>query len=281
MFRTAVLMLSLSMLFAPQPVSAQESLSTRLMRCTFRISAGVGKSNGTAFVLTRDDAQEQRILVTAAHALVENDADQANLICRKQTGEGAYEKLNVPLPIRQNGKPLWTQHPTEDVAVLAINLPPEADVSRVPVNLLATDELLKKYEVAPGDILRCIGFPHAGLFEANAAGFPVVRIGCLSSFPVLPTRTTKTFHFDYNAFEGDSGGAVYLDESGRSYGGQTQAGRTQLIVGMVIRQQMIDENFKLIYQSGQTRHRMGLGIIAHASAIRETIDLLGEKKPAE
>lgn len=275
--RAAAICCVLFLLALPRATIAEDmSLSTRLMLCTFRLTNGA--TNASAFVLTRENDQQPRLLITAAHAFQQMSADQATLVGRKRTPEGGFEKLNVVLQIRKEGKPLWTRHPEADVAVIEVSLPPEVEVARLPLDILANDELLKKYEVQPGDFLRCIGYPHANQFEANAAGFPVVRLGCIASYPLLPTKATKTFFMDYNAFEGDSGGAVYLDDASRIVDGKLQEGRTQLIMGLVHGQQIIQENFQTIYQSGQSRHRMGLGIIVHASAIRETIDLL-EKKP--
>ena len=37
----------------------------------------------------------------------------------------------------------------------------------------------------------------------------------------------------------------------------------------------------MIYQAGKFRHRMGFGIVAHATAIKETIDLLDPRSPDE
>jgi hypothetical protein len=144
----------------------------------------------------------------------------------------------------------------------------------MPVELLASDNELQKYEVHPGDTIRGIGFPHANEFEANEGGFAVVRTGCVASYPLLPTKTTRTFFFAFNSFEGDSGAAVYLSENNRFYGGKTQEGRVQLILGLVSEQQFLDEEIKMAYQTWKFRHRLGLGIVVHATAIKETIALL-------
>ena len=52
----------------------------------------------------------------------------------------------------------------------------------------------------------------------------------------------------------------------------------RLILGLVVGQHFIDEEFKMIYQSGKFRHRMGMGIVVHASAIEEAIGLLPRKR---
>ena len=274
-----LVLVAFSIIYAPDVFADQEDLGTQLMLCTFKLTDG--KTSGTVFILNRTAPNEkpQSLLITAAHVLEQMKGDDATLAARKQATEDTYERHNVRLPVRKEGRPLWVRHADLDVAAMIVELPPEVNLPRLPAELLATDDSLKKYRVHPGDILRCIGFPHAAQFDANAAGFPVVRIGCLSGFPLLPTKITKTFLFDFNTFEGDSGSPVYFEEEGRRSAGNEPENRVQLILGLVHGQHFVDEKFKMTYQSGETRHRMGLGIIIHASAIRDTIELLDKKTP--
>lgn len=253
---------------------AAEDLHTRMMLCTFKLTNG--RTSGTSFVLHRplDEGRFQTVLVTAAHVLEHMPGDEATLVARTKEDDGSYEKRPVKIRIRAAGKPLWKRHPSEDVAVLAVALPAEMELSRVSTELLASDELLARHEIHPGERLFCAGYPHAKQFSPSAAGFPIVRAGCLASFPLLPTAATKTFLFDFNTFEGDSGAAVYLSQRNRYYDGEVHAEPVELILGVVHGQHFIDEAYKLIYQMGKTRHRMGLSIIVHASAVRATLDQL-------
>jgi hypothetical protein len=271
------LMLLIAAAVADKSLAAETSdLSTQLMLATFKVANP--DSTGTAFILTRpaagDPKKTQFILVTAGHVLARMKGDEATLHFRKRGADGQFAKAPMPLKIRQDGKPVWTKHSTADVAAMYVSLPSDVPIPRIPVELLASDSDLEKYEMHPGDMLRGIGFPHPNQFEANEAGFPVVRLGCIASYPLLPTKSTKTFFFDFNTFEGDSGGPVYLSENNRFYGGKTQEGRVQLILGLVSGQQFLDVEFKLAYQTGKVRHRLGLGIVVHATAIQETIALL-------
>ncbi len=272
MLRIARIVLPLLITIAPSSATWAADLGTQLMLCTFKLVNP--KTQGTVFVLTREGDRPARLLITAAHVLEQMDGDEATLVARKETADQQFERLNFALKIRREKKPLWTRHPTQDVAVLPVELPPEAHVSRVSLALLATDDMLRANEVHPGDLLRCPGFPHAAQFEPNAAGFPLIRLGCLASFPIVPTQSTKSLLFDFNTFEGDSGAPVYLEDPRRVLAGRPEPVHTQLILGVVHGQHMIDEHFRTVYQSGQTRHRMGLAIVTHASAIRETIELL-------
>jgi hypothetical protein len=282
LFTGSMILLLAAAVAEKTPAAEKSDLDTQLMLSTFKL-ANPG-STATAFILTRpgtthsvvaaDANKTQFILVTARHVFDQMRGDEATLHFRKQTADGRYAKSPMPLKVRQAGKNLWTKHPTADVAVMYVSPPADVRVPHLPTELLASDNELQKYEVHPGDTLRAIGFPHANEFEANEGGFAVVRSGCVASYPLLPTKTTRTFFFAFNSFEGDSGAAVYLAENNRFYGGKTQEGRVQLILGLVSEQQFLDEEIKMAYQTWKFRHRLGLGIVVHASAIKETIALL-------
>ena len=115
--------------------------------------------------------------------------------------------------------------------------------------------------------MRCVGFPHAAQFQPSEAGFPVVRLGCIASYPMMPVTEHPTYLVDFNTFEGDSGGLVYW------MGGSEDDRKTVVkVLGLTQGQHFLDEKYKVIYQSGHIRKRLGLGIVVHAQTIRETID---------
>jgi hypothetical protein len=267
----------LAVLASGQCLRAQpHDLDTQLMLATLKLSDQ--EATGTAFVLTRvlpkNPKAPQFLLVTAEHTLSRTKGDEVTIVYHRKKAEGAYEKAPAKLRVRQDAKALWTKHPTLDVAILPITPPAEAVLPAIPIDLLASDADLEKFEIHPGEMVRCIGYPHPNQFEPGEAGFGVVRAGCIAGFPLLPTRTTRTFLLDMNTFEGDSGAAVYLVDDHRVLSGKSESGRVRLILGMMIGQHFLDEEFKMIYQTGKFRHRMGFAIVVHASAIKETIDLL-------
>lgn len=241
------------------------------------------QSTGTAFVVRRDaaDGRPKRLLVSAEHAFSRAKGDEVTVVYRRAGDDGSYAPLPVSTRIRREGKPLWARHPALDVAVLAIEPPPEAVASAVTIDDLADDEALKRLGVHPGDPVRCVGYPHAAQFGAGPEGFGVVRQGCIASFPLLPTAKTKTFLIDLNTFEGDSGAAIYLATERRPPAGARSDAPPRLILGVMSAQHFIDEQYAMVYQSGKTRHRMGLGIIVHASAVREAIDRLDAEQPGK
>jgi hypothetical protein len=249
-------------------------LDTQLVLSTVLLSHP--DSTGTAFLLTRPSPGEpgrtQFLLLTAEHVLGRVKGDETTIIFHRLGPDGGYAKLPVKLRIRQDGKALWTKHPTADIAAMVVSPPPEVVPPCVPVDRLASEDDLIRCGIHPGDTVRCVAFPHPIQFEAGEAGFGVVRTGCIASYPLLPTSKIRTFLVDLNTFEGDSGGPIYLSEESRNVGGKAEP--VQFIVGLMTGQQFIDEEFKLIYQTGKFRHRMGLGIVAPAPAIRETIDLM-------
>ena len=197
------------LLVALPGIAKAEDLNTQLMRATVKISHA--KSTATGFVLSTAEGAKH-VLVSAAHVFDNTPEDKTTVIFRSQQAEGEYKKEPVELVIRQDGKPLWTKHPTEDVAVIAVTPPEHADLPLLSTDLLATDESLKAHAIHPGDRLACLGYPHRE--EGSPAGFPLLRSGAIASFPLLPTAKTKSFYLSANIFEGDSGGPV-LPESGK------------------------------------------------------------------
>ncbi|MFO0956224.1 MAG: trypsin-like peptidase domain-containing protein [Isosphaeraceae bacterium] len=259
-------------------------LNARMTRSTVKI-AGQG-SVATGFVVTRPatpadaanagqdaPASPSYLLVTADHVLAQARGDEVTVFFHKAEPDGWYTKAPARLAIRREGRALWTKHPSADVAVIAVTPPIDAQPPGVPDRLLATEEDLARLDVEAGDVVRCAGFPHPNQFDTGEAGFPVTRMGCIAGAPVRPATKVKSFLIDLNAFEGDSGGAVYLlDPAGSNGGG---AG---VVLGLVTGQQFIDEEFRMTYQAGKFRHRMGLAIVAPAWAIREAIRKLDETR---
>lgn len=259
------------LLLAGPLLAEEDDLDTQLMRATVKI--GHDKSTGTGFILTRPDPgdprRKQYLLVTAAHVFSKMTSDEATLYFRKKEADGVFKKEPQKVTIRKDGKPRWTKHPSEDVAVLIIVPPRAADIPDLPVDLLATNEAIKRWKVRPGDNVACLGYPHR--VEANQAGFAILRKGPIASYPLTPTKTNRTFFLSTNTFEGDSGGPVYLADSNRAIPGTKKREEVRLILGMVTAQQVLDEESRMIYGTTKVRHRLGLAIVLHATFILETI----------
>jgi hypothetical protein len=249
-------------------IAGAEDLNVLLMGSTFRIAGparGEGKvSVGTVFFVGRplkgSPDRASYVMVTAAHVLQDISGDEAVLWLRRKKADGTFEGLEHRLRIRSKGAPLWTRHPGADVAVMYAPLPNEAHVVILSKDLLATDQMMTQYEVHPGDELLSLGFPFG--LAANDAGFPILRSGKIASYPLVPAKKYPTFLYDFQVYEGNSGGPVYYTGL-RSYGGRA-AQQVNFIAGLVSRHAAID---------GQ---RLQLAAVAPAQFISEAIDSLPE-----
>jgi hypothetical protein len=248
-------------------------INTILMRSTFMIT-GAG-ATGTAFILGKPVKEKKDtayyVLVTAAHVLNGIKGEKALLMLRKRSGD-SFIKVPYPIQIRHGATPLWTQHLTMDVAAMYVSLPSDIDIQLLPTGLLATDDTLKEFEIHPGDHLSCLGFPLGA--EANDAGFPILRSGQIASYPLVPVKSVKTFLYDFNVFEGNSGGPVYFVDSNRSYAGGTHIGKIQFLMGLVSEQKFLEEQVQSLRQTLKERYQLGLAVVIPAPFIRETIDRL-------
>jgi S1-C subfamily serine protease len=215
--------------------AGDQDLNTQMMLCTFKIADG--QSTGTAWIVGKpvDSSEKQgyRVLVTANHVLENMKADTATLYLRRKDAKGNYGKMPFPFAIRKAGKRLWTRHPEVDIAVMYASLPTGVEISGISTSVLGTDQELQKYEIHPGDDLCCLGYPLN--FEANDAGFPILRSGRIASYPILPTRATRGFLLDFEVFPGNSGGPAYIVKQSPAYGGATHFGEpVRFIVGLVL-----------------------------------------------
>lgn len=249
------------LLLAPlSQASAGEDLNTQMLRATVKLSHS--DSTGTGFLLTPDDGKSF-LLVTANHVLDTTKGSETTIVFRQKLAEGEYKKLPTKLIIRNDDKPLWTKHPSEDVAVIQVTPPEDADIAIVSTDLLATDETLKENHVHPGKQMFFLGYPHRE--EASEAGFSILRDGPISTFPLLPTQKTKTFYVNANIFSGDSGGPVYTSRVD---------GNDPMIMGVIHGQRFVHNTVKGDYITVKTHHQFGLAIVVHASFIIETIGLM-------
>jgi len=251
-------------------------LNTTLMNSTFRIE-GSGKT-GTVFIIGKplrtDPNNFYYVLVTANHVLEDIKTNQASIFLRTLTND-KHNKLPCKIDIRRNGNPLWIKHPEVDIAAMYINLPSESNISLLTTAFLATDSLIAKFEIHPGDELLCLGFPYGA--EANKSGFPILRSGKLSSYPILPTKEVKSFLFDFQIFGGNSGGPVYFIDHNRFYQGATHIGKVRFIIGLVSKQLSVTEKITSLTEETNRKHPLGLAVVIPATYIREVVELLPDR----
>lgn len=197
------------------------NIHERLMKSTFRISGedSSGMSiEGTCFILEKLDSTRgtKKILITARHVLedISDEYITVNYPCEKDSLLGNCRKL---IRVRDRNTPLWIGHKDSviDIAVLEISTLEFYNNNLMSTEYLATENLLKQFQLKPGDKLFCIGYPHG--VSANELGYPILKGGYVASYPLLPTTKNQFFLFDCEVFEANSGSPVYARESGRVY----------------------------------------------------------------
>ncbi|MGQ9563518.1 MAG: trypsin-like peptidase domain-containing protein [Thermogutta sp.] len=252
------------------PSTFGEGFPTQVLWATVKIMAP--GSTATGF-LVQSPRGEQCVLVSANHVFSAMKADECTVLLHTRDASGNLSKNPQKLPVRKEGQPLWTKHPREDVAAIPVPFSADQNLAVLPWEAIAFAEELAKMELQPGDVVRSVGYPHGNMFKGNDLEFGVVRLGCLATYPFPPSEQASTFLLDTNTFEGDSGGPVYVWKLPSAPGINREDGGFEKIIGLVVAQHFLDEQFTLIYQSGKFRHRMGLAIVVPSTFIRETVEL--------
>jgi hypothetical protein len=149
-----------------------------------------------------------------------------------------------------------------------VSLPTEVAVSPIGTALIADDNTLGALEIHPGDELLCLGYPFG--LSVNDWGFPILRSGIISSYPLAPAAIVKFIGFDFRVYGGNSGGPAYFKYTSRTYSTGTHLGETvNGIIGLVTRQ----------VEDPNTKTAISLAQIVPGQFIKEAIDMLPEPKP--
>jgi len=165
--------------------------------------------------------------------------------------KGAWTYTPTNIIIRTKDGPAWYQHPSQDIAVIPVTVPPAARDGVLPESMLADDATFAAAHVTAGDEMMTLGYPHG--LSANVAGFPILRAGRMASYPVMPSAAFPTFLIDLTAVPGNSGGPVFMN------GGSA---KSNFIAGVLIKQ----------VEDGD--QRLELGVVTDATFVRQTIDLM-------
>lgn len=264
MVRLSLLMLSAWMGVAcfGSALLAKPGDKTLVASAVYRLG-GKG-SNATGWVVKRTDPKDaekiQYWLVTADHVFKAMQGDKASLTLRKHDAEkDKWERAPLELKIRDGEKALWT--PASELDVCVMRLPDDLDpaTDAIPFEWLSSAAEWESLPIEAGQIVRCVGFPHASQFNPSKAGYPMVRLGCIAT---VTREKDPMFLVDFNTFEGDSGGLVYME---------TAAGDVK-VIGLTRAQHFLDERYKMVYGEGMVRQRLGLSICVPAEEIRQLIE---------
>ncbi|HVI34443.1 MAG TPA: serine protease [Phenylobacterium sp.] len=241
-------------------------LSVELIHATVQLEQPLGdgtRTVGTGFLIseTAPDGRPRTVLVTANHVFQKMPSANARIGYRISNADGSWSYSPQTLKIRDpKGTPLWTQHPSRDVAAIAITAPPEFAKAAIPADYLAADDTFSRYQVGAGDEMMALGFPRG--LAANQAGFPILRSGRVASFPVAPAKIFPTFLLDFSVFPGNSGGPVFMTDNSRRRAGAE--GEAKFIAGLLTQQVELNNE------------RLEIGIVTHAKYIRETLALVSD-----
>ncbi len=237
-----------------------------LLAATFRI--GQGDHSGTCFFVSFEtfdpEKQRQIILVTASHVMEQMDQSTCEINLRTGNADRGYQKKGVPIKIRGEAGPLWTQHPDVDVATMVVELPDEIALTPISLEKIASEDRLIDRTVHVGQEAWISCFP--AKLEANEAGWPILRRGSIASYPLFPIKTAKTILIDYSVFGGDSGAPIAVVVNGNL-----------LIVGIASSMQRQTDKSSMPFEERTMHTPMGLSIAVQAAYLRETIDLMTKK----
>jgi hypothetical protein len=245
-------------------------LAVELINATVQLEQPLGdgtRTVGTGFLISAPgpDGKPRTVLITANHVFQKMNLADARIGYRVSNADGTWSYSPKALKIRdKDGAQLWTNHPTRDVAAIAIKAPPEFAKAAIPVNYLAKDDTFDAYQVSAGNEMMALGFPRG--LSANSAGFPILRSGRVASYPLGPSTAYPTFLLDFSVFPGNSGGPVFISRQQNPNNltpVSDKAPEPGFIAGLLTQQVELNSE------------RLEIGIVTHARYIRETIDMLG------
>lgn len=260
------------------PAAARgEDHPTQVLQATAKIWHSA--SAATAFFVVPktgvDPAARECLLVTAAHFIEPSPEPQIGLLLRVAQPDGSYQRRDHSIAIKRDNRPLWHRHPTQDIAVLKVTLPPGVELHPLPVDCLATTEMIRERRVRIGARLLTLGYP--ARVEANPAGFPLARHGTLASYPVSPPGAFPVMMIDMSAHGGDSGGPVVLETSSSF---DPDAG-LPIVVAMVTGKMQQDEKMTMLYEERTIHHPLDLSLAIQSHFLLETIDQWEQKVKRE
>lgn len=239
----------------------EPDLTIELINATVQIeqpTADGRRTVGTGFLVDAPtpDGRPRTVLVTAAHVFQQMPAPDVRVGWRFRDAEGKWRWGPRPLTIRLDTVPLYTQHPSFDVAVIAVEAPPEVARAAIPLSWLADERSFAEWGVGPGDEMMTVGFP--GGYSSNGAGFPILRTGRVASYPLSPISEFPTFLVDLSVLGGNSGGPVFMAGYSRRRPG-TEQSSDSVLAGILTKQLCFE-----------------IAVVVHAVYIREAISLIDD-----
>ena len=169
-------------------------------------------ANGTAFHVTCVTAGHRFThMVTAQHVIVDIQKHTNRIVFRFNTKSGEYAVGAFPAKD-------WYFHPDAtryvDVAVVPCNMPPEADLEHVALDLeSATESVIQEKGIGPGEELFIAGYfrYHSG----TTKNIPIIRVGNIAAMPDEPINTKSGpingYLIEARSIGGLSGSPVFVN----------------------------------------------------------------------
>lgn len=190
---------------------------------------GTGLIYGLLIATEADEQKNYDVhLVTNTHVLT--DHAQVWLKFNSSTGVGSTD-FPAQL-IDEDGTPLWSAHPTADVAAVGINHEVLREAGSKSGIFLSDRNVtnvkgMKEHGATEGDGVFLLGFP-MGLVDAGRQ-YVIVRAGCLARVRDLLAGLRTDFLVDALVFPGNSGGPVLSRPELAKLQGTSAMDRTALI----------------------------------------------------
>jgi hypothetical protein len=273
----------LAILLAARATNAQQEkeFNTTMMESTFKIyGPSVANPNlpsvGTALLmskpLTNRPGVNLNLLITANHVLTNISGTNAVVDFRTKDALGVWHKSPVFIRIRNETTNLWVADTNKDIAAIGVAIPTNVFPNPwVSTTMLATQDNLEHFEIHPGDELCCLGYPLG--FEANSAGFPILRTGTIGLYPLTPLHDYPNFLFNFSVCGGNSGGPVYFVGQNRTYGGTVHFNETEhFIMGVVLSEITQKTYTETLREKRETETPYEISVVVNAQFIKELID---------
>lgn len=240
-------------------LASEEKVPLQAMQATVRVY-GDGRSS-TGFIVHipgKQGEEEAHLLVTAAHAFHQMQAEFGTVAFRTQTAEGTWQRREIKIQIRREGKPIWKQHREADIGFIQVDIPKNVSCQPLALGTIATADDFNCGRIHAGRNAWVACYP--AKTESNPAGWSILRSGVIASHPLVPVESLDHFFVDYSHFGGDSGAAVVVDDDGES-----------LVVGIVVAMQRQTDRIVSPFEEKIIHRPLGLAIVVPSTLLLDLI----------
>ena len=235
---------------------------------------------GTGFIVGRKEDVDKSLstfyMITNKHVLQK----QKKVLFRFNSIDGKISR-DYPVPLYENGVPLFSIHPDNDVDIVAIQLIPMTLINDnsawaafdLEDNAL-TLQTMQDTGVEEGSLVYALGFPMNLVEDIKT---PICRLGCISRIrnAFLNKSINSTFLIDAAVFPGNSGGPIISRPEIISIEG-TPSNTNSCLIG-ILSAYIPYKNILISQQTGEAQmvqtENSGLTIVYPVDRIKEVVEL--------